>query len=100
VTNVSDTSSYINNFYIFDRALIAFYYNCSLFSIVTRLRTSRVGFDSQQGQVLSSLASRLALDPIQFPVQWVPEVKRTGFEACHIVPTLRICGAVPPLPHT
>jgi hypothetical protein len=43
-------------------------------SIVTRLRTGRLGFDSQQdkGTFLFTTASRLALGPSQSPVQWVP----------------------------
>jgi hypothetical protein len=54
------------------------------------LRAARPGFDSQQGQesLLFSTAFRLALGPIQLPVQCVPGavtpgVKRQGREADH-----------------
>jgi hypothetical protein len=41
-------------------------------SIVTRLWAGQPGFDSQQGRIfLVTTTSRLALGPIQPPVQWV-----------------------------
>jgi hypothetical protein len=52
------------------------------------------GFESRQGLriFLFTTASRLALVPTQYPIQWVPgalslEVKRPGLEADHSHPS-------------
>jgi len=47
-------------------------------------------------------ASKPALGPTHPPIQWIPEVKRLEREAdthLHIELSLRMCGAIPPLPH-
>jgi hypothetical protein len=57
---------------------------------------------------LVSIASRPTLGPIQPPIRWAqgnltPEVKRPGHEAdcsLHLIPELRMRGAIPSLPHT
>jgi hypothetical protein len=68
------------------------------------------GFESWQGLgiFLFSTVSRLAMGPIQPPIQWVPEtlslgVKRSGCKVTthlHLMPRSRNCGTIPPLPHT
>jgi len=52
------------------------------------------------------MASLQALGPTQPPIHWIPwtlssGVKRPGPEADHfyLVPSLRMCGAIPPLSH-
>jgi hypothetical protein len=82
----------------------------SSFSIVTRLRAGQPGFDSRQGQRIFLLvtASRPALGRAQPPIQWLPGalpqwwsgwgVKLTTH--LHVVPRLRMCGYILPLPHT
>jgi hypothetical protein len=74
-------------------------------SIVARLWEGRSGFDSRQGQGLYFFATapRPNLGPTQPPNQWVqvvpsPEVKLTT--QIHVVPRLRMHGAILPLPHT
>jgi hypothetical protein len=58
-------------------------------STVTRLRTGRQGFNSQQKQgiFLFTTASRLVLGPTQPPIQWVSEIKRLEVEAGHSPPS-------------
>jgi hypothetical protein len=65
-----------------------------LVSIVTRLQAGRSEFDSWQGQgiFLFATMSRLALEPTQTPIHWVPgvlflEVKWPGCEADHLPPS-------------
>jgi hypothetical protein len=61
---------------------------------------------SKDKVILSSTASRLALDPTQSPMQWVPGdlspgVKRPGREADHSSPfrvDVKNGGTIPPLP--
>jgi hypothetical protein len=72
-------------------------------------RAGQPGFDSQQGQeiFLYSTVSRLALRPIQPPIQWVlgalsPGVKQLGHEAAHSPPCsakVKKGGAILPLPY-
>jgi hypothetical protein len=68
-----------------------------------RLRAGRPrGGSSSPGMVknfLFSTPSRLALGSTQAPVQWVPGVKRPECEADQLVPRLRKCGSIYPLPH-
>jgi len=53
-------------------------------------------------------ASRLALEPTQPPIQWVPAVLSLGVSRhgvklitdLYFMLRLRICGAIPPLPNT
>jgi Zn-dependent protease with chaperone function len=74
-------------------------------SAETQLRTERTEINSRQEKwwlLLLANASRPALAPTQPPIQWVPgaltpEVKRPGREADHLVPRLRMLGAIPPL---
>jgi hypothetical protein len=61
-------------------------------------------FESRQrlGNLLFTTASRLALEPNQSHVQWESGalslvVKLTTY--LHLVPRLRMFGAIPPLPH-
>jgi hypothetical protein len=63
-------------------------------SIVTRLRSGRLRFDSRKvhGIFLFATASRPALGPTQFPFQCVrgalfPELKQPGREADHSPPS-------------
>ena len=55
----------------------------------------------RQEVILSSKASRLALETTQPPIQWVLEAKRTVGEADHRPPAsrLRMCGATLPFLH-
>jgi hypothetical protein len=62
--------------------------------IVTRLQAGQAGFDSWQGQetFLFSKMSRLALEPTQPPIQWVPgtlflKVKQQSCETDHLLPS-------------
>jgi len=64
-----------------------------------------MGFERQE-IFLSSKSCRLALGPTQFPVQWVPWIFLRGKLAGqvidhlpHLVPSLRMSGAILPLPH-
>jgi hypothetical protein len=70
-----------------------------------------LGFDSQLelGIFLFTTVSRMALEPTQPPIQWVPGVlslgvKQPGREADHSPPPSaggqRMSGAIPPLPNT
>jgi hypothetical protein len=68
------------------------------------------GFESRPelGIFLSTTAPRPALGHTQPPIQWVPGalsmgVKRPGLELTthlHLVPRLRMCEAMSPLPNT
>jgi hypothetical protein len=78
-------------------------------STVTRLRTGRTVFDSQQGLgfVLLTTTSKPALGPTQSPTEWVwralfPGVKRLKRKSDQLppsVPRLRMHGTAPPLPN-
>jgi len=77
-------------------------------SIVTRLRPGWPGYDSRQelfiyscDRIQTGSGAHLvsyAMEIGNFP----PRIKRTGDEADrqHLVPRLRKCGAIPPLPNT
>jgi len=61
-------------------------------------------FGSWQGKdtFLFAEPSRLALGLSQFPVQWVPAVKRLGYEDdhnFHLGRRLRMNGIILPVPH-
>jgi len=65
-------------------------------------------FESLEGQgiFLSSKSCRIALRPTQFPIQWVPWIfpwsNVDGHDidhSLHLVPSLRMSGAILPLPH-
>jgi hypothetical protein len=60
------------------------------FSLATRLRAGRSGFDSRQvlGIFPFATASRPALEPTQHPIQWVPGVLSPVREAVHSPPSL------------
>ena len=66
-----------------------------------------VRFPAKAGDFLFSTASLPARGPTQPLIQWVlralsPRVSRLGMNLTtdvHLVPTLRINGALPPLPH-
>jgi len=58
-----------------------------------------------KGISLFTNESRLVVVPTRPPIQWVSgalslDVKRPGREGVHLVPRLRMCGAILPLPHT
>jgi hypothetical protein len=77
---------------------------------VIELRAGRPGFDSRQGQWFFFFAtvSRPSLGPTQPSVKWVlgafsaggGVLKRPGRDHFHLVPRLRMRGAIPPLPYT
>jgi hypothetical protein len=63
-------------------------------------KTDRVQFQagSMMGISLFATAFRPALGTTQPPVQWVGRASSPGREAnLHLIPRLRICGAIPPL---
>jgi hypothetical protein len=61
-----------------------------------------VGVRVPVGSRIFSTSSKPALGSTQPPSQWVPGVTRPGREADHLqlVPRLRKCGSIHPLPHT
>jgi hypothetical protein len=60
------------------------------------------GLLAVRGRVLFYSASRSALGPTQPPIQWMTEVIRRSVKLTtpSLVQWLRMCGVVPPLPHT
>ena len=71
-------------------------------------RLDNTGFELWVGWeiFLSSKSYRLAMGPTQFPIQWVlwifPRGKVAGHDvdhSLHLVPNLRMSGAILPLPH-
>jgi len=83
---------------------------CSSVSIGSRLRATWLELNSwqEQGFYLFTTASRPVLRPTQPPIKWVPGelspgIKRWGVKLTtrlHLVPMLRMRGAIPPLPQT
>jgi len=76
---------------------------------VTDLRAGRSVFDAPQGQgLLLATKSVLVLGPTQLPIQRVPAVLSPGVGGrdvkltswLHLVPKLRVRGAISPLLHT
>jgi hypothetical protein len=76
---------------------------------VTRLRAGRPSSDLRCGQgfILFATVFRPALIPTQPPIQLIsgalsPGVKQLGrgaYHSLHLVSSLRLCGAIPPLFH-
>jgi hypothetical protein len=63
-------------------------------------------YNFRTGTILSSKSCTLALGPTQFRNQWVPWIfprgKLSGHgvdHSLHVVPSLRMSGAILPLPH-
>jgi hypothetical protein len=60
-----------------------------------------VRFPSVKEVYIFPKESRLALRPTQRPIRWVPTVKwrsREADQSSHLVPKIRMCGALPLLP--